>query len=506
MRDAGKGKLAMMDELKEIRVGRLFADPGKAAPVYGATIRIAGDRIVSVEASGDPATAGEGRHLVAMPALADAHDHGRGLHHLAIGAKDEVFEIWRAALYAHPPVDPYLNTALAFARLARAGVSSVVHVHSSIFVDRLEADAISIARAARDVGIRVAFVVPLRDQLSLGYENDEALLARHDARDHDVIRKTWMYPFPGPAAYMDIVRAVAREVEGGLVSVQYGPNSPQACTDALLERLSAESALDGRRVTTHLLETKAQREWADANYPMGYIRHLDKLGLLSPRFTGAHGVWLRPEDCDLLAERGASIAVNTSSNLRLRSGVAPVGQFIKSGMEFCFGIDAFSIDDDDDAFRELRVTHWLHSPSYAEHPLTPDRLFDAAMRAGFRGVNNQDSYGRVVPGAPADLVLLDYDAMAYDVIDGMADELEILLTRARNRYVDTLIVAGREVVRGGRVLGVDVDAIEREVLAQARKAGDQMRQIRPVLQRSQKTLKAFYATGGHRGAGGKGRG
>lgn len=490
--------------VSEVKVGRLFADPGKAAPLYGVTLRITDGRIVSVEASGDPATAGEGRHLVALPSLADAHDHGRGLHHVAIGAKDEAFEIWRAALYVHPPIDPYLNTALAFARLARAGVSSVVHVHSSIFLDRLPADAASVARAARDVGIRVAFVVPLRDQLSLGYEDDEAMLARHDPRDRDIIRKTWMYPFPDPAGYMDIVRAVAREVEGGLVSVQYGPNSPQACTDALLERLAGESACDGRRVTTHLLETRAQREWADATYPQGFIRHLDRLGLFSPRFTGAHGVWLRPDDCDLLAERGASIAVNTSSNLRLRSGIAPVGQYIKSGMEFCFGIDAFSIDDDDDAFRELRVTHWLHSPSHAEHPLTPARLFDAATRAGFRGVNNQDGYGKVVAGAPADLVLLDYDAMAYDVIEGMADEIDVLLTRANNRYVDTLIVAGREVVRAGKVLGVDVDAIEREVLAQARTARSQMQSIRPVLQRSQATLAAFYAAGGHKAAPAKG--
>lgn len=490
--------------VSEVKVGRLFADPGEAAPLYGVTLRIADGRIVSVEASGDPATAGEGRHLVALPSLADAHDHGRGLHHVAIGAKDEAFEIWRAALYAHPPIDPYLNTALAFARLARAGVSSVVHVHSSIFLDRLPADAASVARAARDVGIRVAFVVPLRDQLSLGYEDDAALLARHDPRDRDIIRKTWMYPFPDPAGYMDIVRAVAREVEGGLVSVQYGPNSPQACTDALLERLAGESACDGRRVTTHLLETRAQREWADATYPQGFIRHLDRLGLFSPRFTGAHGVWLRPDDCDLLAERGASIAVNTSSNLRLRSGIAPVGQYIKSGMEFCFGIDAFSIDDDDDAFRELRVTHWLHSPSHTEHPLTPARLFDAATRAGFRGVNNQDGYGKVVPGAPADLVLLDYDAMAYDVIEGMADEIDVLLTRANNRYVDTLIVAGREVVRGGKALGVDVDAIEREVLAQARTARSQMQSIRPVLQRSQATLAAFYAAGGHKAGPAKG--
>jgi cytosine/adenosine deaminase-related metal-dependent hydrolase len=490
--------MATLNEVKEIKVGRLYAEPGRAAPLYGATVRIAGGKIVSVDASGDPATAGEGKRLVALPALADAHDHGRGLHHVAFGAKDQSFEIWRAALYAHPPVDPYLNTALAFARLARAGVCSVVHVHSSIMVDRLPIDAALVARAARDVGIRVSFVVPLRDQLTLGYENDEALLKRHDPQDHDVIRKTWMYPFPDPADYMDLVRAIAREIEGPMVSVQYGPNSPQACTDALLERLSEESARDGRRVTTHLLETKAQREWADATYKQGFLRHLDKLGLLSPRFTGAHGVWLRPEDCDLLAERGVSIAVNTSSNLRLRSGIAPVGQYIKSGMEFGFGIDAFSIDDDDDAFRELRVMHWLHSPSHAEHPLTPERLFDAATRASYRAVNNVDGYGQVGPGAPADLVLLDYDAMSHDVIDGMADELDLILTRACNRYVDTVVVAGREVVRGGKVLGVDVDEVEREILAQARSAKAQLQKIRPVLQRSQSTLAKFYASGGHK--------
>ena len=87
--------------------------------------------------------------------------------------------------------------------------------------------------------------------------------------------------------------------------------------------------------------------------------------------------------------------------------------------------------------------------------------------------------------------------MAYDVIDGLADELEVLLTRARNEFVDTLIVAGRVVVRAGTVLGVDVAEVEREVLGQARKARTQMREIRPVLQRSQQTLAAFYAAGGH---------
>jgi len=478
----------------EIKVGRLLADPGRSACLYGATIKFADGRIAAVTASGDPASAGAGKRFIALAALTDPHDHGRGLHHLAVGARDQMFELWRPVLYALPPLDPYLNCALAFGRLARAGVGSVLMVYSSIRTDRLLDDAVAICRAARDVGIRVSFAVPMRDQLTLAYEADEAMLARHDPRDRDLIRNTWLYPFPSPAGYMDVFRAVAAACEGELVSVQYGPNSFYACSDALLERIAAESAADGRRIQLHLLETRAQREFADRAYADGLLAHMDRLGLLSPRFSGAHGVWLRPADCELLAARGAAIAVNTSSNLRLRSGIAPVGEFIRAGLDFGIALDSFSFDDDDDAFRELRVTHWLHSPSHAEHPLDPARLFRAALATGFRITNNRDGYGAVEPGAPADLVLLDYEAMAHDAVDGMVDELDMMLTRASNRFIDRVYVAGREIVREGRVLGVDLDAVEREVLAQARAGRRHMETIRPVLQRSQATLAEFFGT------------
>jgi cytosine/adenosine deaminase-related metal-dependent hydrolase len=486
-------------ELSEIKVGRVLPTPGKGPCLYGATIRFEDGRIASLETTGNPDSAGEGKRFMAIPALTNPHDHGRGLHHIAVGAGDQMFEIWRAALYAFPPIDPYLNCALAFGRLARAGVGSVMMVYSSIRTDQLIEDASAICRAARDVGIRISFAVPMRDQLSLGYEHDDMLLARHDARDRELMRKTWLYPFPSPQGYMDVFRAVAAACEAPTVSIQYGPNSFYACSDTLLERIAAESASDGRRIQLHLLETLAQREFADAHYKDGLLPHMDRLGLLTPRFSGAHGVWLRPQECELLAERGSAIAINTSSNLRLRSGIAPVGEYLRAGLDFGIAMDSFSFDDDDDAFRELRLTNWLHSPSYAEHPLTSAKLFDAALTTGFRIINNVDGYGTVKPGAPADLVLLDYSAMANDAVEGFADELDMLLTRASNRFVDSVYVAGHEIVRKGQVLGVDMAAVEKEVLAQARAGRKYMETIRPVLQRSQATLDAFFRSGAHCG-------
>ena len=467
----------------------LAAAPGRESVQTNASVSFSGAQISAVGSSAGK----KGKGLFAMPALVDAHDHVRGLHHLAFGARDQTFEIWRAALYAQPPLDLYMNCALAFGRLAQAGVGSVMHVYSSIKVDRLAEDAEIICRAARDVGVRLALAVPLRDEQTLGYGDDEKLLALHDPRDREFIRKTWLYPFPSPETYMDLIADIARRVEGPTVSVQYGPNSPQACSDRLLQRIAESSERDGRRVTTHLLETSIQRRWADSKYPNGFVRHLADLGVISPRFTGAHGVWLTPDEIRLMAEKGAQIAINASSNLRLRSGIAPVSEYIKAGMNFSFGVDSFSIDDDEDAFRELRVGHWLFSLDSSPAPLTPDLLFAGWHRNGYKAVNNKDEYGDVVAGAPADLVVLDYEAMAYDVIDGMVDPMDVVLTRATTKHVKNLFVAGREIVRDGKVLGVDLEAIEREVVKMARAQGDHMRSLKPIMQRSQETLGAFHS-------------
>src|SRR6266849_11081565 len=191
----------------DIDVKYLYEVPGSKEPRRDIKIRMAGDRIE------DLAPSEHGDNLLAMPALVDAHDHARGLHHIGFGAKDQNFELWRAALYAQPPIDPYLNAALAFGRLAQSGVGSVMHVYSSIRVDRLLDDAEASARAARDVGIRLGFVVPLRDTQTLGYGPDEELLALHDSQDQQFVRETWLYPFPSPQTYMDLVREVARRIE-----------------------------------------------------------------------------------------------------------------------------------------------------------------------------------------------------------------------------------------------------------------------------------------------------
>ncbi|WJR80855.1 amidohydrolase family protein [Bradyrhizobium sp. NP1] len=470
----------------------LWREPGKAPCDSHARIAFA-DGLITDVAVGGPAIR-DGRLL--MPALVNAHDHVRGLRHLAFGARDERFETWRAALYAHPRIDVYSNACLALGRMALAGIGTTLCVYSSIRVDRLIDDARAIARAAKDVGIRVGFVVPFRNRCTMALGDDQAVLALQSPEDRALIEKTWLYPWPSAETYIEIAREIGK-LESDTFFVQYGPNSPHACSDELMEAIIAAAAADNRRIHMHFLESEPQRQWADAAFPNGILKHYDAMGLFSERFTGAHGIWLSQAECDFLASRGASIAVNTSSNLHLYSGLSPIDRYLRAGLKFAFGLDSFSLDDDEDMLRELRLSFYLHSVAHRPPGLTPASLFDAALKTGFWIVTNKHGYGAIEPGMPMDVLSLDYAAMTRDLIEGMIEPEDAMIARASSRYVRDLWVAGRQIVSDGKLVTIDLAAAEQDVLAQARAAGEQMRALKPAMARHQKTLRDFYDRGLH---------
>jgi cytosine/adenosine deaminase-related metal-dependent hydrolase len=243
----------------------------------------------------------------------------------------------------------------------------------------------------------------------------------------------------------------------------------------------------------HLLETRHQRAWADHAHPEGLIRHLDALGLLSPRLAVAHGVWLRPDEIALLRDRGVTVVLNTSSNLRLSSGRAPVANFLTAGLPFGLGLDGFSLDDDDDALRELRLTRLLHGHAPLDPTLDPKTLFAAACRHGLKVVGGGEDGGTLAPGRPADLLTLDWSLLADDVLPGTVDPLDLLLARASARHIRRVIVAGREIVRDGMLTGVDFAALEGQLLAEARRQAGAMAALRPLVRRQQERLRGHFA-------------
>ncbi|MGC1663141.1 MAG: amidohydrolase family protein [Bradyrhizobium sp.] len=250
--------------------------------------------------------------------------------------------------------------------------------------------------------------------------------------------------------------------------MQYGPNGVQWCSDVLLQAIAEASALSGRRVHMHLLETRYQRGYLDQLYDGDVVKFLDRIGLLSPRLSLAHCVWTRPDELELLAARGVTIVTNSSSKLRLRSGVAPAAQMFGCGCRVALGVDGSALDEDDDMLRELRLTHLLHVGSGFSPKANENDVLSAAAATGRLSVTNSAEGGIIEAGAPADLLLLDYDALDDDHLRDDLDPVNLVFARATARHISELIVAGRAVVRDHRVLGIDLEAARREVVLRMR--------------------------------------
>jgi cytosine/adenosine deaminase-related metal-dependent hydrolase len=317
--------------------------------------------------------------------------------------------------------------------------------------------------------VRAGFAVSMKDRNPLVYGPSDPVLAALPADLRPEIEARFIRAPMSPRDYMALVDDVAAAAESPTFNVQYGPNGVQWCSDALLQAIAEASARTGRRVHMHLLETKYQRQWADANYPDGVVRMLDAIGLLSPRLTLAHCVWARPDELALLAERGVTISVNTSSNLHLHSGIAPVAAMRKAGCTVALGIDSKALDDDDDSLRELRLSYLLHAGTGFDLARTPRRrALQSAVGNGRFSVTNLKDDGSLRAGAPADLLLLDWTALNHDALRDDIDPVDLLFSRATARHVCELIVDGRSIVKQRRTTGIDYPAARQEIVARMR--------------------------------------
>lgn len=471
--------------------------PGRDAVRTSPTVLLDGAE-VSV-AAGDVAFQrfDAGRGSLLLPALANGHDHGRYFSPVTFGAVDQPLETWLAALALQPDLDQHLTALAYLTRLARSGVASTMHLHRARPLDVLVDEAADVCAAAELVGLRMAFAVPLQDRNHVAYTCGGAGSTGFGT-GLDGVGPPWRpTAVPSVPALMDAVDSIAAAHESPTVTVQYGPLGPQWASDELISAIAEGSARTGRRVHMHLLETRRQREWADAAHPDGLLAHLDRLGLLSPRLSVAHGVWLRAEECALLAERGVTVVVNTSSNLRLRSGVAPVGALLDAGVDCAMGLDGATLDDDGDAFRELRLLYLLQAGDGLDPRLTTEQLFRAAVDGGARAVHGGRGPWGLEPGAAADVVVLDREALTRDVLPASQDDLPLLLSRVTSSSVRHLWVAGRPVLRDGTVLGVDEEAVVAEL--RARQAG--LPAVDPraaALPQLQEDLLQHYRTAQHR--------
>jgi 5-methylthioadenosine/S-adenosylhomocysteine deaminase len=423
----------------------------------------------------------EGDRRIAMPGMVNAHCHSpanlvRGLF------ASRPLEIWRAyyraSLRDMRDEDFYASALLGGMEMLKNGATTVLDHFFGNQACRFMGAGAAI-QAMRDLGLRHVVALTLSDK------NYEETIPLNETATNltDEIKRMSASEAKATQAWLDDCEKFidAFHYPDKLTTCCPGPSAVQRCSDELL-RGAAEIARKRKLpMHIHLAETKAQAVMGKKLYGTSLLQHLASLHILAPNLSLAHSIWIEPRDIELFAKSGATPVHNPASNLRIGSGLAPVRDFLSSGVRVALGTDGAASNDGQNMFDALRLVALIHNQAGTDfnHWVTPSQALATATSNGARAFGLEA--GVLAPGKLADLVLLRRDTAAFTPLN---DVMSQLVFCENGRSVDTVIVNGEVVVAEGRLKTLD----EQEILHLAAKTRER---LSPAFERAMAAAKTI---------------
>lgn len=446
-----------------VKNGLIYSHDGDTDRPARGDILIEGDRIAAIGPHGErPEHDGaidrtiDASDRLVLPGFVNAHYHSHDT--LLKGCFETIpLEFW--ILNALPPSYPKRSKEEVRARTLIGAVEclhyGITTVQDLLTIYPFDPDHVDVVLEAYDrVGLRVVFAPQFGDIRGIErvpnwkQEIPEAYLDRLGAG---------VEPFAGydPIEVVE-ERFLAHRGRNPRISWGIGPTSPEFCTPDLLSRIGALSERYDLPVFTHINESKSMALAGRAYMPDfdgSQVEYLRRMNLLGPKLALAHSVWMTPKEIELLAETGTNIVVNPVGNLKTKSGVAPIREFLEAGINVGIGCDNCSCSDTQNMFTGMHLFTLL--PAVASpmpgRPYARDAIH-AATLGGARAVGLDGQVGALRPGMKADLSLLDLSDPAFVPLNSVARQVVFAEGGAS---VDTVIVDGRIVMEGRRINTID---------------------------------------------------
>jgi 5-methylthioadenosine/S-adenosylhomocysteine deaminase len=425
-----------------IRVGLVY--PAAGAEFADGWVEVSGDRVSHVGAVPTDLPARDvidASGMILLPGLVNTHCHTS--QQLARGLGDDVDlltwlheRIWpyEAAL---SPADVEVSTLACAVEQIRNGVTTLAEPGGR-HVDAM-------AKAIQTAGLR-------------------ALLGRSTMDSGsglpEVMRET-------TAACLEAEDELAERWHGaaeGRIRVSYTLRTIFNCSDELIVLSADRARCLGTVLQMHIAEVPEEVDYVTASRGTTVIRHLGNLGVLGPRFLAIHAVWLDDGEMDLLAEKATPVSHNAASAMRVL-GLPRVADMLERGITVGLGTDGAPTNNRMSLIDEMYVASLLQKSIRRDPTAVPARqVVQMATRDGARALSWDDEIGTIETGKAADLVLVD---PATANMTPVHDAVSSLVTSMKSENVDSVMCAGRWLMRHGRVTVVDEEALLREAQARA---------------------------------------
>ncbi len=243
----------------------------------------------------------------------------------------------------------------------------------------------------------------------------------------------------------------------GRIRYAFAPRFAVSCTEDLLRQVSEAAADRELFIHTHSSETTFENEYTEHHYGCSNVEYLQRVGMTGERSVFAHGVHVSDHECDILANTNTAIAHCPSSNLKLASGIADMLRYDKHGVQVSLGADGAPCNNNLDGFVEMRLAALIQKPFHGPDAMPARRVVRLETIDEARALGIDDEVGSIEEGKKADLMVVDLDANPGASPGG--DVHSRLVYSAHRTDVKHVFAGGRQVVRGGELVGRDVEAI-----------------------------------------------
>ena len=210
----------------------------------------------------------------------------------------------------------------------------------------------------------------------------------------------------------------------------------------------------------HLSETKTEHENCIKAYGLTPAQVFEKHNFFGLKTTAAHCVWATDGDIDILARHGVSAAHCPVSNLKLASGVAPIVNMLKKGVNVTLGTDGMASNNSHDLFEEIKLASILQK--YASNDPTALPAMETLKLATVNGAKAQgreNESGMIKTGFDADIIMLDFDTPRQSAC---YDEALNLAYSVTGRDVVMTLCKGKILYENGEYTTIDIEKLLHE--------------------------------------------
>lgn len=413
--------------------------------IYDGCIAVEGNRIIYV---GDKSTLNSefrpdniinAQNKLVMPGLINAHTHS-GMALLRNYADDLLLEDW---LYnkIFPAEDKftgddiYWSAMLCIAEMIKTGTTCFGDMY--FFVEQ-------VAQAVEQTGIRA--------NLSRGMVCPESNFDIHSnthIKEQRDLYDNW------------------HNKANGRIKVNVGPHSVYTTSPEYLRACVDLAKQLDTGIHIHILETDTERQESIQKFGVTSVEHCNNVGLFDMPTMAAHSIHLSDEDIDMYADKNVNVLHCPGSNLKLGSGIAPIGKFMDKGINVCLGTDSVASNNNLDMFEEIRLAATLHKGVNQDAQLVS--AYQALQMATVNGAHALGfgmDVGAIKAGMKADLIIIDIDKINYCPNNNI---ISALAYSANSSDVDTVMVDGRILLEKGELKTIDEEEVKYNIKKLAQK-------------------------------------